>query len=148
VGSKALQGAEVASRALETRTFHPHDFTKTPILFVVLLACSAALLWMREPAIRLIKGSSAAFRVWLLLSLMVAVISFFPPLHTMPLDYHLAIWSSLPLSAVWTILALTLLLVYRKLGLWTLIGLPAALFWPLKLALQGLPGCYWTGNCS
>ena len=64
----------------------------------------------------------------------------------MPIDYHLAIWSSLPTSAVWAFFAVTLLLVYRKLGLWTLIGFPAALFWPMKL-LQGLPDCFWTHNC-
>jgi hypothetical protein len=62
------------------------------------------------------------------------------------IDYGSVLFVSLPLSLLWLILAIYAFAKYRKRGLWTLLGLPLALYWPyITFALYY--ECYAHHNC-
>jgi hypothetical protein len=54
---------------------------------------------------------------------------------------------SLPLAVIWVVLLGVGFWRFRVRGLWFLIGTPAILYWPYMLWTQGLPGCYYDGQC-
>jgi hypothetical protein len=36
---------------------------------------------------------------------------------------------------------------FGRKSLWMLVATPPALYWPVWLVLNGIPACYWHGNC-
>ncbi len=88
------------------------------------------------------------FKILFAASVLLAYFGWDAPQWRMPLDYHAMLWRSIPLACLW---ALTLALSVGWLGrkaLWMLVGAPLALYWPVWLAINGLPPCYWLGNCA
>ncbi len=87
------------------------------------------------------------FKILLASSVVLAYFGWDAPHGRMPLDFHAMLWRSIPLACLW---ALTFgLSAYRfgRKALWMLLGAPLALYWPVWLVLNGLPACYWHGNC-
>src|SRR5436853_374115 len=65
----------------------------------------------------------------------------------MPLDFPYMLWCSLPVAMVWCFTAAFAGLRFRKRAFWLLVGAPFALYWPVWLLFNGIPECYWLGNC-
>jgi hypothetical protein len=88
------------------------------------------------------------FLIWLLVvgSLALGAVSCGLPLTRMPLDYES--YRSGPLSAIWLIGAVFSITTCGRKGLWYLLGSPLALYWPILLAVSGLPACYAASNCA
>src|ERR1035438_2487286 len=53
---------------------------------------------------------------------------------------------SVPLSCLWIVLLIAGLIRYDRKGLWLLLGLLLAIYWPYSLR-HGVPSCHWIGNC-
>src|SRR5690349_9990791 len=87
------------------------------------------------------------FKTVVALSLVLALIGFMVPSRQMPLDYRYMLWCSLPIALVWVLVVGWAGSRFRKLALWLLIGAPLALYWPIWLWLNGIPGCFWSGTC-
>ena len=66
----------------------------------------------------------------------------------MPPDYDAMFSVSIPIAAIWICLVIGAVAWFGRRAAWTLLGAPLALYWPLWLALNGLPDCYYTENCS
>jgi hypothetical protein len=65
----------------------------------------------------------------------------------MPIDMHSIFWWSIPLAFLWIVTVGIAAHRFRKKALWMLFGAPMALYWPVWLALNGIPACYRHGNC-
>jgi hypothetical protein len=88
------------------------------------------------------------FRILFAVSFLLAFWGWSAPRWLMGLDYHAMLWRSIPLACLW---ALTVALSVRWFGrkaLWMLLGGLLALYWPVWLALNGIPQCYWLGTCE
>ncbi len=88
------------------------------------------------------------FRILLGASFVVAYLGWDSPQWRMPLDYHNMLWRSIPLACLWTLTLAVSAFWFGRKALWILLGAPLALYWPVWLALHGLPACYWHGNCA
>jgi hypothetical protein len=66
----------------------------------------------------------------------------------MPLDFHTMLWWSFPLACVWALMFGISAYHFGKRTIWMVFGAPLALYWPVWLALHGLPQCYWHHNCQ
>lgn len=86
---------------------------------------------------------------WLpiVVSRVIAFVSYRLPSPGRPIDYNAVLHFSLPLSVVWLIVAVVAIHQGRRTGLWALLGLLPALYWPVSLCMRGIPECYWRGNC-
>jgi hypothetical protein len=80
-------------------------------------------------------------------SLLAALTGLLVPSRRMPIDFHLVFWLSLPLAGIWLATMVVSASRFRRKALWMLIGAPLALYWPVWLMCNGLPACYWHGNC-
>ena len=87
------------------------------------------------------------FRILLAASLVVAVVGWDAPQGQMPLNFHNMLWRSLPLAGIWLLMVIISAFRFRKKALWLLIAAPLALYWPVWLLFNGIPPCYWHGNC-
>jgi hypothetical protein len=65
----------------------------------------------------------------------------------MPIDFHTALWWSIPLTGVWAVTVGFSIYRFGKSALWMLLGAPLALYWSVWLLMNGLPPCYQHGNC-
>jgi hypothetical protein len=77
-------------------------------------------------------------------------ISFFAaslPSRRMPTDFHSMFWFSFPLAGLWLITLAVASVHFGRKAFWLLIGAPLSLYWPLWLIFNGIPACYWHGNC-
>jgi hypothetical protein len=81
-------------------------------------------------------------------SLVIAYLGLKSPSYQMPLDYHAMISRSIPFAAVWTALLALSLWRYKKRGLWLILGVPMALYWPIWLLFNHFPACYYFHNCQ
>lgn len=88
------------------------------------------------------------FRVLLLTSLVAAFVGWNSPQGQMPLNIHAMLWTSIPLAGIWLLTLIVSAFAFRTKALWLLIGAPLALYWPVWLLVNGIPGCYWHGNCG
>jgi hypothetical protein len=87
------------------------------------------------------------FRIAFAGSITIAFFVWNGPQRRMPLDYQF-IWSwGLALSALWLVVVVVSAFLFRKKMLWLLIGAPLVVYWPIWLAFNGLPVCYWHANC-
>jgi hypothetical protein len=66
----------------------------------------------------------------------------------MPIDYDFMLSRSVPLAIVWAALIGLSLGHYKKRGLWLLLGMPMALYWPIWLMFNHFPSCYYIHNCE
>ena len=82
-----------------------------------------------------------------LFQLAIALVAFSFPQRQMPLDYHGVLWVSLPLSMLWLGFMVVLAPSLRWRTLWTLLGFPMALYWPVWRLFHRIPACYWQHNC-
>ena len=87
------------------------------------------------------------FTLTILVSFIVAVVTFIAPGQRRPIDYRVVLWLSIPLACVWLVIAVGCVVRFHRKGLWVLIGTPLALYWPVWLIVAGVPACYWHGNC-
>jgi hypothetical protein len=87
------------------------------------------------------------FSFALIFSFLVALVGSLAPQRRMPVDFHLMLWFSLPLSGIWLATAIASIFRFRQKGLWLLIGAPFALYWPVWLMFNHIPTCYWLHNC-
>lgn len=81
------------------------------------------------------------------ISIVLALVGWDAPQGQMPLIYYNMLWWSLPLAGIWLLVLLISVFNFRKKALWLLLGAPLALYWPIWLLANGLPTCYWHGNC-
>jgi len=87
------------------------------------------------------------FRIVLVASLVLAWFSWAAPGRQAPTDFHTVLWWSLPLAALWVLTVGVSAFRFGGKTLWMLFGAPLALYWPVSLVLNGVPACYWHGNC-
>ena len=87
------------------------------------------------------------YRLVLIVSLVVACVGWFAPIHRMPLDYDAMISKSIPLAIAWSVLLGFGLSRYEKRGLLLTVGAPLALYWPIWLLFNHFPSCYYLHNC-
>jgi hypothetical protein len=87
------------------------------------------------------------FRILLATTLTVAVLGWGAPWVRMPLDVHNMLWISLPLAGVWLLMVAASFVRLKLKALWLLAGAPLAFYWPIWLLVNGIPPCYWMGNC-
>ena len=93
-------------------------------------------------------GSSRWLRLsMLLLSYCIAVIGYLPPQRMRPIDFHFVLFGSLPLAGAWIVILLFCCIWFRKSGWPIFLGAPLALYWPLWLIFNRIPGCYYHHNC-
>ena len=79
-------------------------------------------------------------------SLVLAYLAWEGPQRTMPYGIHYALWRSIPFAGIWVVTVGFAFYYCGKAALWTLLGLPLAVYWPIWLLLNGIPECYWHGN--
>lgn len=84
----------------------------------------------------------------LIVSLVVAYMGWHAPNYRMPIDYDAIIWRSIPFAIAWVIVLAFCLWRCKKPGLWALLGMPMALYWPIWLLFNHLPSCYYLHNCE
>jgi len=87
------------------------------------------------------------FRIILVASFVLAWFSWAAPGRGMPINIHAVLWWSLPLAALWVLTVGVSAFRFGGKTLWMLFGAPLALYWPVSLVLNGIPSCYWHGNC-
>lgn len=87
------------------------------------------------------------FRVVLVASFVLACFSWAVPGRGAPTDFHTVLWWSLPLASLWVLTVGVSAYSFGRKTLWMLFGAPLALYWPVSLVLNGIPACYWHGNC-
>jgi len=87
------------------------------------------------------------FRIVLVASFVFAYFSWAVPARRMPIDIHAIFWWSVPLAFLWIVTVVFAAHRFRKKTLWMFFGAPMALYWPVWLALNGIPACYRHGNC-
>jgi hypothetical protein len=87
------------------------------------------------------------FGIVLTASLLVAYLGAKSPSYRMPLDYDAMISRSIPLAIGWAAIVGFSMWRYKKRGLWSLLGAPMALYWPLWLLFNHFPDCYYLHNC-
>jgi hypothetical protein len=87
------------------------------------------------------------FRIVLVATFVLAWFSWTVPGRRMPIDTHAIFWWSIPLASSWVLTVGVAVQRFRKKALWMFFGAPMALYWPVWLALHGIPGCYRQGNC-
>jgi hypothetical protein len=92
-------------------------------------------------------GQMHLSRILLLSSFVLAYFARTAPETTMPVDFHAALWVSIPLAFLWSAIFVFIALQFKKMALWMLLGAPLALYWPFWLLLHGIPSCYKLGNC-
>jgi hypothetical protein len=88
-----------------------------------------------------------SFALALTLSLIVAFIAWEAPQGRMPIDIHAILWLNLPLAALWLLITVISAFRFHLKALWLLLGAPLVLYWPLWMLVNGIPVCYWRGNC-
>jgi hypothetical protein len=88
-----------------------------------------------------------SFGIALLLSMLVAILSYQMPAQRMPLEYHAMLTVSIPLAVVWIAIFASCMWRYGKRGLWLILGAPFALWWPIWMAFHHFPSCYYSHNC-
>jgi len=87
------------------------------------------------------------FRIVLVASFILAWLSWAAPGWRAPTDFHTVLWWSLPLASLWVLTVGVSAHCFGRKALWMLSGAPLALYWPVWLALNGIPACYWHRNC-
>jgi hypothetical protein len=92
--------------------------------------------------------SALTFNVYLVLTLIVAFLSWAAPGGRMPLNFHTLLWGSLPLACLWVIAFRVSIEIFGRKGVWVLLGAPLALYWPIYLFYYGFPACYWVSSCA
>ena len=92
-------------------------------------------------------GTNLSFSSALVFSLLVALVGLLAPQRRMPIDFHIMLWLSLPLSGMWLATSIVSIFYFHKKALWMLLGAPIALYWPLWLMFNHIPACYWHRNC-
>lgn len=65
----------------------------------------------------------------------------------MPINIHGVLWWSIPLTSLWVLTVCVSAYSFGRKSLWMLLAGPVALYWPVWLVLNGIPACYWHGNC-
>ena len=88
------------------------------------------------------------FRMVLAASFLLACVSWAAPGRGMPTDLHTVLWWSIPLASLWVLTVGVSASRFGRKTLWMLLGAPLALYWPVWLALNGIPACYWHRNCA
>lgn len=95
------------------------------------------------------QNSAHWFKTVVAVSFVLAYLGWQAPQVRMGLDFHSMLWWSLPLACLWTLtVAFSMGWFGRRKSLWMLLGAPLALYWPVWLVINGLPPCYWLGNCA
>lgn len=87
------------------------------------------------------------FKAVFAISVAIACFGWGVPRRQMPIDFHSALWLSIPVAAFWALVIAVSARQFGKSALWMLLGAPLALYWPIWLLLNGVPACYWHGNC-
>jgi len=87
------------------------------------------------------------FRIVLVASFVFAYFSWAVPARRMPIDIHAIFWWSVPLAFLWIVTVGVAARRFRKKAMWMFFGAPMAFYWPVWLALNGIPACYRHGNC-
>jgi hypothetical protein len=87
------------------------------------------------------------FFVVLVSSVLVGLLALIAPQRRMPVDFHVMLWWSLPLSGIWVATLVACAFRFHWKALWFLVGAPLALYWPIWLMVNRVPPCYWTHNC-
>lgn len=87
------------------------------------------------------------FRVVLVSSFVLACFSWAAPGRGMPINIHAVLWWSIPLASLWVLTVGVSAYRFGRKSLWMLVATPPALYWPVWLVLNGIPACYWHGNC-
>jgi hypothetical protein len=80
-------------------------------------------------------GMVTAFRPLLLISLGLALLACLMPLAVKPGNTDLAIRASAIVAAVWLATVTYGIIMFKKRGLWFLVGTPLIAFWPFVLFL-------------
>jgi hypothetical protein len=93
------------------------------------------------------QSSTQWFKTAVAVSFVLAYFGWQAPQVRMGLDFHSMLWWSLPLAGLWLITFMIAAYRFRRKALWLLIGAPLALYWPVWLVINGIPECYWLGNC-
>ena len=88
------------------------------------------------------------FKIILAVSVVIAFFGWDAPQGRMPLDFHAILWRSIPLACLWAAMLAFSTYRFGRTALWILFGAPLALYWPIWLLLNGIPACYWQGNCA
>ena len=79
-----------------------------------------------KPSFRLLAGTTG----------LIAVLAFGLPFGLGGVDpTDIALQYGCPLSLLWLALVVVTFVIYRKRALWTLFGIPLALFWPVFLGI-------------
>ncbi len=91
--------------------------------------------------------SSPWLKIGVFSCFLLAIVAWVSPRTQMPLNYHAMLWWSLPLAGLWLVAATITILRFHARALWLLMSAPFALYWPVWLLINGLPACYWQGNC-
>jgi len=87
------------------------------------------------------------FRIVLVGSFVLAYFGWAIPGRGMPINIHVVLWWSIPFACLWALTVGVAAHRFRKKALWMFFGAPMALYWPVWLALNGIPACYRHGNC-
>jgi uncharacterized membrane protein len=90
-------------------------------------------------------GNTTLLRSVMCLTLLLAAAAFALPWMFSYGDYAKAIEWSYGITAVWLVLSVCVLTRWRKRALWTLLGVPLAVFWPAMLFLLIIRGCGGSG---
>jgi hypothetical protein len=88
------------------------------------------------------------FRIALTTSFMIAFFSWMLPNQWRPVPIDAIMWICTPLAVLWLVLLRIAIHYFRLRALWIVLGAPAALYWPLWLLWNGIPGCYWNAGCA
>jgi len=88
------------------------------------------------------------FRILVAISFAAAYVGWAAPSRRMPLDFYNMMWWSVPLACLWVLTIGFSAYRFGKKALWMLLGAPLVLYWPFWLVLNGLPRCYYNGNCQ
>jgi len=94
-----------------------------------------------------LKRTNVSFSLVLIVALLLSSFDWIIPRLRMPLDFYGMLHISLPLAFGWAIVFGFALAQFRLRSLWLLLTAPLALYWPLWLLINGLPSCYYAGNC-
>jgi hypothetical protein len=100
------------------------------------------------PLERLLMTETRKYWLALVGSLALAYLGGTAPSYRMPLDYDAMISRSIPLAVAWAVIVGFCLWRFKKRGLWLLLGVPMALYWPIWLLFNHLPACYYLHNCQ
>jgi hypothetical protein len=87
------------------------------------------------------------FRTVIAASVALAFASWMAPGRGMPINVHAVLWWSIPFASLWLLMVAVSVRSFGKRALWILFAAPLALYWPVWLAFNGIPSCYWHGNC-